>query len=338
MLAVISYGRPVSRAGAWTGVLVLGLIVAAAAQAFAPLAANVIAWPLALASLAAAATALSARRGVPALAIVAVLSAVGLSWVGGLAHASYLSLDLMELLGLPLLLATLLLWPLAQPDEGAPPARLVGPALLVAGLALLLAVRFNQPFDARHPDVSYVGYHIDQDAGRAWRFSNTASRSAWADQVLRADGGQIAKLTHWSFRKPVDAAPAPYIQEAAPEISFTKQTDGTLRLHAVPPLGARVLLLMLKPNTAVSIAQLAGVDAPFALTPGRQTIVQRAAAPQGFDIVLRPGGPGALEVGYVATLEHWPATAKPLPKRPANLMAFDNSDSTSLTGMRRFSW
>ena len=338
VLAVISYGRPVSRAGAWTGVLVLGLIVAAAAQAFAPLAANVIAWPLALASLAAAATALSARRGVPALAIVAVLSAVGLSWVGGLAHASYLSLDVMELLGLPLLLATLLLWPLAQPDEGAPPARLVGPALLVAGLALLLAVRFNQPFDARHPDVSYVGYHIDQDAGRAWRFSNTASRSAWADQVLRADGGQVSKLSHWSFRKPVDAAPAPYIQEPAAEISFTKQTDGTLRLHAVPPPGARVLLLMLKPDTAVSIAQLAGVDAPFALTPGRQTIVQWAAAPQGFDIVLRPGGPGALEIGYVATLEHWPATAKPLPKRPANLMAFDNSDSTSLTGMRRFSW
>lgn len=337
-LAVVSYGRPVSRAGAWTGVLLLGLIVAVVAQAMAPLAANVIAWPLALASVAAAASALSVRRGIAALSIVALLAAVGLGWVGGLAHASYLSLDLTELLGLPLLLATLLVWPLAQPDEGAPPARLVGPALLVAGLAVLVAVRVNQPFDARHPQVTYVGYHLDQDAGRAWRFSNTASRSAWADQVLQADGGKITKLIHWSFRKPVDAAPAPFIQEPAPEINFEKQADGTLRLHAVPPPGARVLLLMLKPNTAVSIEQLAGVSERFVLPPGRRTIVQWAASPQGFDIVLRPGGPGALEVGYVATLERWPPTAKPLPKRPADLMAFDNSDSTSLTGTRRFSW
>jgi hypothetical protein len=338
ILAVVSYGRPVNRAGAWAGVLVLGLVMALAAQIAAPVAAYVIAWPLALASLAAAASALSARRGVAALAVVALLAMLGLAWVGGLAHASYLSLDLTELLGLPLLMAALLLWPLAQPDEGAPPARLVGPVLLLAGLAVMLAVRFNHPYDARHPGVSYVGYYVDQDTGQAWRFSNTPDRSVWADQVLRADGGKIAKLTRWSFRKPVDAAPAPVVPEAAPQITLAKQADGTLALRAIPPPGAASLLLTLEPDTPAVLEQLSGVPRHLALKPGGKTIVQWGPAPQGLDLVIRPGGPGKLKVGYVITFRGWPAGLKPLPRRPADLMAFSDSDSASVVGTRRFAW
>jgi hypothetical protein len=338
ILAVISYGRPVSRAGAWAGVLLLGLVVAIAVQAMAPVAAYVVAWPLALASLAAAFSALDARRGVVPLVIVALLAALGLAWVGGLAHMTYLALDLPELLGLPLLLAALVVWPLAQPDEGAPPARLVGPALLVAGLAVLIAVRINSPYDARHPQATHVGYRLDQDAGQAWRVSNAPERTAWTDTVLRADGGQIAKLPHWSLRKPADAAPALFVREPAPQITLAKQPNGTLLLHAVPPAGARTMLLRLKPNTAATIERLAGAPVHFALKPGGQTVLRWAAVPQGFDVLIRPGGPGKLEVDYVATLERWPAGAKPLPQRPANLMPFDDSDSTSLTGRRSFSW
>lgn len=338
VLALISYGRPVSRAGAWTGVLVLGLIVTTVVQALAPVTAFVFAWPLALASLAAASSALSARKGDASLIAIAVLAAIGVGWVGGLAHSAYLALDLVELLGAPLLLTALLLWPLAQPSEGAPPARLVGPALLIAGFAVLVAVRLAHPYDARHPQVSYVGYHIDQDARQAWRFSNTPARTAWTDQVLKADGGQLMKLEHWSYRHPVDAAPAPFIEEPAPQISLARQADGTVILHAVPPPGARTLMLLLKPDTVVSIAEISGVAHPVALKPGANTVLRWAAAPQGLDVVLKPGGPGKLEVGYVATLERWPPKAKPLPKRPADVSGFDDSDSTTLTGRRSFSW
>ena len=227
---------------------------------------------------------------------------------------------------------------LAQPSEGAPPARLVGPALLIAGFAVLVAVRLAHPYDARHPQVSYVGYHIDQDARQAWRFSNTPARTAWTDQVLKADGGQLMKLEHWSYRHPVDAAPAPFIEEPAPQISLARQADGTVILHAVPPPGARTLMLLLKPDTVVSIAEISGVAHPVALKPGANTVLRWAAAPQGLDVVLKPGGPGKLEVGYIATLERWPPKAKPLPKRPADVSGFDDSDSTTLTGRRSFSW
>jgi hypothetical protein len=338
LLAVASYGRPVSRAGAWTGVLLLGLALAIAAQVFAPVAAFVLAWPLALGAGAAAASSLSARKGLAPIAAVALLAALALGWIGGLAHNFYLALDMVELLGVPVLLASLVLWPLAQPDEGAPPARLVGPILLIAGLAVLVAVRVANPYDARHPKVTNVGYFVDQDTGKAWRYSNTADLTPWAASVLTADGGKVAKLTHWSFRRPVDAAPAPALPAPQPEITLAKQADGTLLLHAAPPPGARSLLLTLKPNTPAVLEQLSGVPSHQALKPGARTVVQWAAAPQGVDFVIRPGGPGKLEVGYVATTEAWPAGLAPLPKRPADLSGFGDSESAAVVGIRRFSW
>ena len=64
--------------------------------------------------------------------------------------------------------------------------------------------------------------------------------------------------------------------------------------------------------------------------------MQWAAAPQGLDLVIRPGGPGKMQVGYSS---HAGAladggVAKPLPKRPpSDLMPFDTSrDSTVARG------
>jgi hypothetical protein len=338
LLAVVSYGRPVSRAGAWAGVLLLGLIAATAVQVFAPVAAFVVGWPLLVASLAAVASSLSARKGIAALGAVALLAALGVGWVGGLAHTVYLALDLVELLGTPILLAALLLWPLAQPDEGAPPARLVGPTVLLAGVVLLVAVRVADPYDARHPRVTDVGYYINQDSGRAWRFSAIADRTAWTDAVLKADGGQIAKLSDAYFSQPVDAAPAPFLQEPAPQISLAKQADGTLLLHVAPPPGVRGFLLILKPDTAAVIEQLSGAPRHLALKPGGDNVVRWAVAPQGLDMVIRPGAPGKRDDTFVDTAARWPASARPLPKRPANLMPLGDSDSTLVAGTRRFSW
>jgi hypothetical protein len=53
---------------------------------------------------------------------------------------------------------------------------------------------------------------------------------------------------------------------------------------------------------------------------------------------MRAAAPGAIDVGYSATLERWPAGVTPLPKRPPDVMAFDTSDSTYVVGTRRFSW
>ena len=338
ILALAVYGRPVSRAGGWAGVLLLGLVLGVVAQALAPPAAFVIAWPLAWASLAALATAMGARKGPFALLALAVFGAVGLALAGSFAHASFLSLDLPELLGLPLLMSALVIWPLAQTEEGAPPARLVGPVLVLIGLAVTVAVRIENPYDARHPQASFVAYQIDQDAKKAWRISATPERPAWSEAVLTADGGALGKIKLGNTSRVVDAAPAPYVDTPAPEFAFSKDPDGQIRLHVAPPPGARLIALKLKPDTAATVTSVAGVPIRLVMKPGADTRLNWSAAQPGFDIVIRPGGPGKLAVGYSVTEERWPAMAKPLPPRPADVMPFDVSDSTLLVGARSFSW
>ncbi|MFL5297312.1 MAG: M20/M25/M40 family metallo-hydrolase [Phenylobacterium sp.] len=337
VLALAVYGRPASRSGAWTGGLLLGLLLAAVVQAVAPPAAFVFAWPLTLAALAAASTAAAAHRGTAPIVLLALFAAIGLAYAAGFAHTSYLSLDLPELLCLPLLIAVVVVWPLAQTEEGAPPARLLGPVLMLLGLAVTLAVRFNHPYDARHPQASQVAYRIDQDKRLAWRVSSTPERPAWAEQVLKADGGTIGKIPGWRARK-VDAAPAPYVETAPPQIGFAKQGDGQVRMHIVPPPGARVVDLKLNADTAATLTELGGVPVRLPMKPGGDTLVSWAAAQPGFDVVIRPGGPGKLTTLYRATIEAWPAQAKPLPPRPRGVMPFDLSDSTVIEGSRRFSW
>jgi hypothetical protein len=273
-----------------------------------------------------------------AIVLLGLAAALGLGWVGGLAHGIYISLDLVELLAAPVLLAALLVWPLAQPEEGAPPARLVGPLLLAVGVAALIVVRFSNPYDARHPQLSYVGYHVDQDAGRAWRFSASPELPKWSEGVLKDGSGAITELKHWTFREPVDAAAAPFVQEPSPTLTLTMEPDGRVRLHAAPPPGGRELRLQLSPNTAATIEEIGGIPAKLAMKPGGETRFAWAGSPGGVDLVIRPGGPGAMDVDYAATLERWPVGVTPLPRRPASLMAFDTSDSTFVVGRRRFSW
>jgi hypothetical protein len=338
LLALAVYGRPASRPGGWAGVLLLGLVLGVVAQALAPPAAFVVSWPLAWASLAALATALGCRKGPVALAALAVFGAVGLALAGSLAHASYLSLDLPELLGLPLLMSALVIWPLAQTEEGAPPARLLGPALVLVGLAVTVAVRINNPYDARHPQASFVAYQIDQDAKKAWRISATPERPAWSDTVLKADGGKLEKVKQGIGARLVDAAPAPYIETPAPDLAFSKDADGQIRVHVAPPAGARLIQLKLNADTAATVTSVAGVPIRLAMKPGHATRLNWSAAQPGFDVVIRPGGPGKLAIAYGVTEERWPQAAKPLPPRPADVMPFDVSDSTLLVGARTFSW
>ncbi len=339
IIGALAYGRPVSRTGAWAGVLLLGLVLACVAQALAPAVAFVLAWPVALAALAAALTGLSGRSGVTALAILTVTAALALAFAGSLAHLSFLALDLPELMAMPAIVALFGLWPLAQPDEGAPPARLIGPTLILAGLALTAVVRLSHPYDARHPQATAVIYQIDQDARTAWRVSEMPTLDPWSEGVLRTGGAKPAKLSLWRFYNPVDAAPAPYIDYPGAQMALTKTATGDLTLHVTPPPGARTLTLKLTSNTVAPVVAINGVPVRLQALPGKPAQLSLNAPPaEGFDITLRPAGPGKLEVKYSATLDDWPKAAAPLPKRPANVMPFDISDTTGLTGTRSLSW
>lgn len=336
-VGLLIYGKPVNRKGAWAGILTLGWILTALLQIIAPAAAYVLAWPLLMGAIGAAATALSARRAILPLALLAVLAAASLGWQGGLSHFAFQAMDLMPLFGVPMLTAAFVLWPLAQPDPGRSPSRYIGILVLTAGFGITAIIRSADPWTPRYPMVTYVGYQVDQDAGRAWRFGLADDKSAWTDTVLRADGGAKAPREHWSWQTPMVAAPAKMVTVTSPSTALLREPDGTLTFTAQQPEGARTLTLDLRASTPAKVTAVNGVPLEVALPAGKWVRV-RWQAPGRLSVPIRPTAPGRLDVRYVSTTESWPEDAKALPARPKDLMPFDQSDSTFVTGTRAYTW
>jgi hypothetical protein len=338
-VAALAFRRPTGVAGAWAGLIATGLAAATALQVLAPTAALVAAWPTLLAAALAAATGLWTRRTWALRLMTFAAVAAGLGWLGGLVHGVYLGLDAPELLAVPLWLAALLVWPLAQPARDGAGTPFVAVAVLVAGLAVLAAVRFMEPWSPRHPQASQVAYLQDLASGRALRLSLTPQRPAWSDAVLRADGGAVAQRPAPPFsRRPVDAAPARPIAAVAPRLTLQPAADGRVVLRAVPPPGADLLILELTADLPVRDVALNGRPVRLLVRPGQTGRIRWQAAPDGLALAFRADGPGALSVRYAAVTPAWPADARPLPPRPANVMAFGTSDSTVVTGAERLTW
>ncbi|WP_293905898.1 M20/M25/M40 family metallo-hydrolase [Phenylobacterium sp.] len=337
-IGYVTYGKPVNRKGAWAGILALGLLLAVAVQIVAPGAGYVLAWPLLVGAVGAATTALGAKRGILPLILLAVLAAVSLGWQGGLSHFAFEGMDLMALFGVPMLTAAFVIWPLAQPDPGRSPSRYIGILVLAGGLALTAFARSADPWTPRHPLVTYVGYQLDQDTGKAWRFGLASDLSAWTDQVLGADGGRKAPRSHWSWRRPMLAAPARPMTAEAPATALYRLPDGTLRFDAATPTGARTLALQLRASTPANLTGLNGVPTELALPAGKWVRIYWQAPGHGLSLAIRPSQAGRLDVRYVAGFDRWPGEAVPLPPRPSDLMAWDDSDSTFVTGTRAYAW
>ena len=337
LLAALSFGRPARLPGAWAGVLATGLLVAVALQFAAPTTAFLAGWPLALASLAAALTTLGARRTLPVLIVLTAAGVLAVSWLLAFGHGVYQGLDQPEVLAVIVWLCALALWPLAQPVEDQKGARLSAMAVILLGVAAVAVVRFDPPWTARHPQVTHVAYYLDREQGRALRISDTPGLPAWTRGVLGADGGAVEKTKLPGLRRDgVWAAPAPAVAVPPGGLEFARQPDGAYRLRLDAP-GARTVMLRLDAKTKLEDAALNGHPIQ-PLAGGVTRIAWEAPAEGGLTLTFRAPSPGAIEIGYATVIDQWPAEAKPLPARPADLMAFGTSGATIVGGARRFTW
>ncbi|CAN7224690.1 hypothetical protein LJR219_000786 [Phenylobacterium sp. LjRoot219] len=295
--------------------------------------------PLLLGALAATVSALAADRRPGRLAAMTLLAAAAIGWAGVHAHLIAIVAGLPPLLVVPLFMAALSVWPLAQPAAGAPPERLTGRALLLAGAALALVIRLDAPWSARHPQPSFVAYQLDQDAGRAWRVTHPQLRSAWSDAALRADGGPIAPFRHWAWDHEMAAAPAPPTPAAAPQLTIARNLAGQVALTAIPPPGARVLTLQLAPETAVRLTQVGAAPTEVTLPARRWTQLRWSAPPaEGLRLILDAPPGGGLQLRWAAEFDRWPAGVAAPPKPPPRVMATGRSGATVITGARRLTW
>ncbi|WP_293401294.1 M20/M25/M40 family metallo-hydrolase [Phenylobacterium sp.] len=336
LLAVLSFGRPARPAGAWAGVLATGLLIAVALQYAAPTTAFLVGWPLVLACLTAVLTTLGARRSLPVLIALTIAGALGLSWLLAFGHGIYQGLDQPELLAVIVWLAALGLWPLAQPAEDQKGARMSALAVVLLGVVAVAVVRLDPPWTARHPQITHVAYYLNRDDGRAYRISDAPALPAWTRKVLGADGGAVEKLKLPGLRRDgVWAAPAAPVAAPPGGLEFTRQPDGAYRLHLDAP-GARTLSLRLDAKTKLEDAALNG--RPLKPLAGGSARIAWEAPTEGLTLTFRAPSPGAIEVKYSTVIDQWPAEAKPLPARPADLMASGTSGATIVGGARRFTW
>lgn len=339
-IAFLAFGRAVARPAAWLGVQLTALAAGLVLQALLPAVAFLVVWPLLLACVGAAATTLGLRVRLPHLAVLALLAALGGGWLAAMFHTVAQGLDLPDILALFLWLGALLIWPLAAPDRPWRVALAPAAALLVAGLALTLYARMSEPWTPRHPRVTSVFHVTDLTRGETLRVSTApGDLDAWSRRVLIADGGAVGRrdlppLT----RSPAWAALARPVAAPPASIRLARDTAGRIILRATPPPGARILTLDLKATTPMTAVSLDGRPATMLGKAGQPARLRWLATPEGIELVLTPRASGALEVRHASVSEGWPADAAPLPRRPADAMAFDLSDSTVVIGASRFSW
>lgn len=342
-----AFGKPAALPGAWLGVLLTGLAAGLALQIFLPAVAFLVVWPLVLASLGAAISLMGARLDAPRIVAVALLAALGGGWLAVFFHVVSQGLDQPMILALLLWLAAFLVWPLAWPGRFPRLALLPAVTLLVVGLVLLVVVRISNPWSARHPEATTVLHVQDATTGKVWRVARGSELPDWSRAVLTADGGAVTRQAMPSLGGgEVWAAPARALPAVAPPVAVTRLTDGRIEISLRP---SRVSLLKLTMSPSVDAVTLDGkpmaLAAPVAeaagpATPpsGRKLTFQLVGQPVAHRIIVTPTGPGRVDVVYGVFDEGWPASARPLPPRPSDVMPFGRSDSSVVTGAATISF
>lgn len=331
-----AFGKPAKMPGAWLGVLLTGLVVGIALQIALPAVAFLVAWPLALAGLGAAASQMGARMDLARTVGLVLLAALGGGWLAVFFHVVSQGLDMPEILGLFLWLGAFLLWPLAWP--GSMPRLSLAPAvvLLALGVVLVGVVRFNDPWSARHPRATVV-FHVREAAtGKTLLVARTPDLAPWARTVLTGEGGEIGKqVTPILGAHRAWAAPGKAMPPQAQPVTLERLPDGRVRI-ALP--ASRVLALDIRPSGKVSGMVIDGVAVALRPTPGRWTHIRLTGGRAASAVTVTPGEAGLLDVRYGVIDEHWPAGVRPLPPRPSDVMPFDLSDSSVVTGDLRLTW
>ncbi len=335
VLAAAAFGAPAERSGAWSGLLILGLVLALLLQLFAPATAFLVAWPLGMAALGAALTRWDHDGGLAP--VLALLAAVVGGWLGVYVHLTAQGLDLPAMLGVFSLLLSLALWPLAA----AAPSHRVGlaPALacLAAALVLLGLIRSQDPWSVRYPQIGEATFVADLSSGQAWR--TTGRLNAWSRKAIAPNGGQVSEVSLPPFAdKPVFAAPAPPVDLAGPTLGHVRTGDRMV-VTLTPQPDVRVMRINLHLKGKVSDLKVQGrrtATAPALTAEGLKLRWTGDGAP----LVLswKTAGSGAAQLEYGALAETWPAAAAPLPPRPPEVMTWGTSDSTAVIGRETFRW
>ncbi len=325
-------GRKGPAPGAWCGMLVLGLMVALAAQVAAPLAAFLISWPLLAASACAFITGAGTAKSRAAWVVYGVIAVVALAWVGNFLHFLLEGLDAAPVAAIFAWLVAMILWPLASPArEDGPRATAMAlvPALmcLVIGLGLTLWIRVTPPWSARHPRA--VAPEIVAEGAKAWRAS-LPPLDAWTRSFLGT--GALTTLSDIPGQPTLIARPSPGIAIAPASVVLTPAPGGGEVLKVSFDASARAVALDLKTTAPLADIYLNGRPALQNVPAGVTAHVRwRAVAGAPLTVTLKGAKAGVVNIRYAVSEAGWPKGATPIPPLPADRMAWGDPPPTTVT-------
>lgn len=361
-------GKPVEGRGISQGLLLAGLLVAIGLQATAPGIAFIVAWPVLGAALVAAVLAWG-RAGPVRDVVAAVVAAVVLGWLLRLAPSLFDGLGMTnpELLGLftaigGIILAPFLIGWIAWGKGG----HWTAAGCSLAGVGLLTFVALNSPWSARTPQPSHVMYVANQATGQARIVSVRDKLDPWSRSVLAGygpvrDGPQpvlFAERAWWSEaglspRLGPDDYFAGWKFPASIEVS-SPSGNGARTSPGGPaimepwiqgfamrvPQATRDLRMTLTFSSPATVSTNASLSPEARASGGKPFRIRwYSGGDSQLEVVARPTAPhGSVRIEWAALRDGWPAGVKPLPPRPANVMATGSSDATVITGETTLRW
>lgn len=339
LFAVRGAGLP--RNVAWAGVLCFGFVLAVALQAFVPQVAFLVAWPLTLAALGAAVSRWGADpRWTP---LLVALAAIVCGWLGVYVHLTAQGLDFPAMLGLFVLLALFVLWPLAQPSPSSGPTErwlLVGLSFVVIGAGLAATGAASNPWTPRYPRVDSVVHVTDSHSGHAWMAYQIQGENPAADTV--SINSKLLQKTSLPplYDQPVFVQSTPLLPVARPTFASRIEPDGRITMILTPPPGARISRLNVKLSAAVRDVTVQGRPTKWLTRPGEVQKLRWAGPAAPLVISFRPVKPdaGLAEVDYGTILEAWPDGAVRQWPAAKPSMPWNLSGSTGVTGKAVVRW
>ncbi len=315
----------------WLGALAPAAVLAVFLQIYGPAVAYLVAWPLVLAALGAAISAMGHDQAWPARLPLSVLAALALGWLAGTAHFVALGLDKPPILALFVWLAGLTLWPLLQPL----PRRsgwIMAAILLLAGTAIVATLRFTDSASPRHPRATVAYYVAEQGTRRFWLATTVPNFSAWSQALLDDGTGPAQQRPLMPLLSESFVAPARPVATPAYRVELKQAPDCTVTLSAPWLPEARALNLDVALEQPASAATISGRPADILKSPKDRTNFFWRRADQGLVLTFRPSGRGKVSVRYALRLDYWPADAAPPPARSAKQMIWGDSDALVLLG------
>ncbi|MET0270899.1 MAG: hypothetical protein ABW173_10770, partial [Sphingomonas sp.] len=232
------------------------------------------------------------------------------------------------------LFAALALAPLMARASG-PRVAAVGGGVLAAGAAALVAViRFVDPASAATPGISQVIHVSDLASGRVYRVTSLLAPDRWTRAAL----GPAREASLRPVFESALIAPGEPVRVARPRITLSNARDGRLRLTVAGAPGTREVRMALVATVAMASSRLDGVATPLLAQAGRLGRLTWTGRDQALTMMFTPRGPGRLVARVAFLTDGWPADARPLPGRAADMMPWYNSDSRVVIDTVQIAW